>query len=248
MHLLPKSLQDQVAYEFDTEFDWDVELRGFVLHAQRKEFGPSTGSLVKAAQDRDIPWIRLNESSLVQFGHGKYQQRIQATITSETKHIAVEISCDKEDTHNLLNDLGLPVPQQRIVYSPKGAVKAAHKIGFPVVLKPLDANHGRGVSINLRTDADVEAGFAEAEGHSKSAAILVESFVTGFDHRMLVVNNKLVAVAKRVPGHIIGDGILCDVHRHNRGVGGAAWGDGAGFCDLGFGSCNRDCQYRSGPW
>jgi cyanophycin synthetase len=206
MHLLPKSLQDQVAYEFDTEFDWDVELRGFVLHAQRKEFGPSTGSLVKAAQDRDIPWIRLNESSLVQFGHGKYQQRIQATITSETKHIAVEISCDKEDTHNLLNDLGLPVPQQRIVYSPKGAVKAAYKIGFPVVLKPLDANHGRGVSINLRTDADVEAGFAEAEGHSKSAAILVESFVTGFDHRMLVVNNKLVAVAKRVPGHIIGDG------------------------------------------
>ncbi len=206
MHLLPQALQDQVDYTCDAEFDWDAELRRFVLHAQRKEFGPSTGSLVKAAQDRDIPWIRLNENSLVQFGHGKFQQRIQATITSQTKHIAVEISCDKEDTHNLLNDLGLPVPQQRMVYSASEAVQAAHKIGFPVVLKPLDANHGRGVSINLKNDADVEAGFVEAKLHSKSSAILVESFVTGFDHRMLVVNNKLVAVAKRVPGHVVGDG------------------------------------------
>lgn len=206
MHLLPQALQGQVDFPFDPGFDWQAELRSFVLHAQRKEFGPSTGSLVKAAQDRDIPWIRLNNSSLVQFGHGKHQRRIQATITSETKHIAVEISCDKEDTHNLLNDLGLPVPQQRIVYSAAQAVQAAHKIGFPVVVKPLNANHGRGVSINLTKDAEVEAGFAEAEIHSKSAAILVESFVTGFDHRMLVINNKLVAVAKRVPGHVIGDG------------------------------------------
>ncbi len=206
MHLLPKSLQDQAEYDFDPAFDWQTELRSFVLHAQRKEFGPSTGALVAAAQDRDIPWIRLNEGSLVQFGHGKYQRRIQATITSETRHIAVEISCDKEDTHNLLNDLGLPVPHQRIVYTPDEAVQAAHKIGFPVVVKPLDANHGRGVSINLLKDEAVKAGFAEAEIHSKSAAILVESFITGFDHRMLVVNNKLVAVAKRVPGHVIGDG------------------------------------------
>jgi len=206
MHLLPQSLQDQVDYPFDPAFDWQDELRSFVLHAQRKEFGPSTGSLVAAAQDRDIPWIRLNESSLVQFGHGKYQRRIQATITSETKHIAVEISCDKEDTHNLLSDLGLPVPQQRIVYSAEEAVRAAHVIGLPVVVKPLDANHGRGVSINLSKDDEITAAFAEAEVHSKTAAILVESFVTGFDHRMLVVNDKLVAVAKRVPGHVVGDG------------------------------------------
>ncbi len=206
MHLLPQALRAQVDFAFDADFDWQMELRSFVLHAQRKEFGPSTGSLVRAAQDRDIPWIRLNEGSLVQFGHGKYQQRIQATITSETRHIAVEISCDKEDTHNLLSDLGLPVPLQRIVYSAEEAVRAAHKIGFPVVVKPLDANHGRGVSINLTKNEEIIAGFAEAELHSKSAAILVESFVTGFDHRMLVVNNKLVAVAKRVPGHVVGDG------------------------------------------
>jgi len=96
MHLLPQKLKSQADYyEFDAEFDWEDELRTFVLRAQRKEFGPSTGSLVKAAEERDIPWIRLNEYSLVQFGHGKYQKRIQATITSETKHIAVEISCDK---------------------------------------------------------------------------------------------------------------------------------------------------------
>ena len=206
MHFLPQALKDQVTYNFDPEFHWEDELRSFVLQAQRKEFGPSTGSLVKAAEERDIPWIRLNGHSLVQFGHGKYQKRIQATITSETKHIAVEISCDKEDTHNLLNDLGLPVPHQRIVYNAKEAMRAATNIGHPVVVKPLDANHGRGVSINLNTDADVEAGFDEAKLHSKSRAILVESFVTGFDHRMLVVNNKLEAVAKRVPGHVIGDG------------------------------------------
>ncbi|WP_171233225.1 cyanophycin synthetase [Ruegeria sp. HKCCA4812] len=206
MHLLPQSLKDLVDYDFDPAFNWDDELRSFVLRAQRKEFGPSTGSLVKAAQERDIPWIRLNSGSLVQFGHGKYQKRIQATITSETKHISVEISCDKEDTHNLLNDLGLPVPQQRMVYSAREAVRAAARIGHPVVVKPLNANHGRGVSINLNSDEEVEAGFAEAKEHSRSRAILVESFVTGFDHRMLVVDNKLVAVAKRVPGHVVGDG------------------------------------------
>ncbi|MCL6284221.1 cyanophycin synthetase [Ruegeria sp. 2012CJ41-6] len=206
MHLLPQDLKNHSDYEFDPDFNWEEELRSFVLRAQRKEFGPSTGSLVKAAEERDIPWIRLNEYSLVQFGHGNYQKRIQATITSETKHIAVEISCDKEDTHNLLNDLGLPVPQQNMVYSGREAIRAARRIGHPVVVKPLDANHGRGVSINLNTDEEVEAGFHEAKEHSKSRAILVESFVTGFDHRMLVINNKLEAVAKRVPGHVVGDG------------------------------------------
>ncbi len=206
MHLLPDHLKAQVDYEFDAEFDFPAELKSFVLTAQRKEFGPSTASLVKAAEERDIPWIRLNNQSLVQFGHGRHQQRIQATITSQTKHIAVEISCDKEDTHNMLNDLGLPVPQQRVVYSPTEAVRAARRIGFPVVVKPLDGNHGRGVSINLTEDAQVETAFAEARAQSKSRAILVESFVTGMDHRMLVVNNELVAVAKRVPGHVVGDG------------------------------------------
>ncbi|MCY1127174.1 cyanophycin synthetase [Frigidibacter sp. RF13] len=206
MHLLPEALKAKVDYDFDPEFDFAAELKSFVLSAQRREFGPSTGSLVKAAEERDIPWIRLNNNSLVQFGHGKFQQRIQATITSQTKHIAVEISCDKEDTHNMLNDLGLPVPQQRLVYSPRDAVRAAKRIGYPVVVKPLDGNHGRGVSINLTEDAQVEVAFGEAKAQSKSRGILVEQFITGMDHRMLVVNGELVAVAKRVPGHVVGDG------------------------------------------
>jgi cyanophycin synthetase len=206
MHLLPAEILEQTGYDADSDFDWDEELTEFVLHAQRQEFGPSTASLIAAAEDRDIPWLRLNSYSLVQFGHGKHQRRIQATITSETRHIAVEISCDKEDTHNLLNDLGLPVPQQRMIYSPRQAIRAAHRIGFPVVLKPLDANHGRGVSINLTDDDQVELAFAEARKHGRGKAVLVEQFITGFDHRMLVVNNELVAVAKRVPGHVVGDG------------------------------------------
>lgn len=206
MHLLPAEVQSEIKYDIEEDFDFSDELRSFVRAAQRKEFGPSTGSLVKAAEEREIPWLRLNKYSLVQFGHGKYQQRIQATVTSETKHIAVEISCDKEDTHNLLSDLGLPVPKQLMIYSEKQAVRAARRIGYPVVLKPLNANHGRGVSINLTEDEQVQIAFAEAQKFGTSKAVLVESYLTGFDHRMLVVNNELVAVAKRVPGHVVGDG------------------------------------------
>lgn len=206
MHLLPAEVQDKVNYDIEADFDFQDELRSFVRAAQRKEFGPSTGSLVKAAEQRGIPWLRLNKYSLVQFGHGKYQQRIQATVTSQTKHIAVEISCDKEDTHNLLSDLGLPVPIQKMIYSEKQAVRAARRIGYPVVVKPLNANHGRGVSINLTTDEEVQTAFTEAQKFGTSRAVLVESYLTGFDHRMLVVNNELVAVAKRVPGHVVGDG------------------------------------------
>ncbi|MDT0596503.1 cyanophycin synthetase [Glaciecola petra] len=225
-HLMPKNVQEAVGANIDDDFDFEQELTDFIKMAQRKEFGPSTGSLVAAAEDRDIPWLRLNNYSLVQFGHGKYQKRIQATITSETKHIAVEISCDKEDTHNLLNDLGLPVPQQMMVYSERQAIRGARRVGFPVVLKPLNANHGRGVSINLNNDEEVATAFAEAQAHGTSRAVLIESFLTGYDHRMLVVNDELVAVAKRVPGHVVGDGMhsieqLIDIVNQDprRGVG-----------------------------
>ena len=206
MHLLPADVQAQTGYALDPVFDWDEDLRRFIKDAQRHAFGPSTASLVKAAEQRDVPWLRLNKHSLVQFGHGKFQKRIQATITSETKHIAVEISCDKEDTRHLLNDLGLPVPHQNMVYEADDAVSAAQMIGFPVVVKPLNANHGRGVSIHLTTDSEVRSAFDLALEQGTSKAVLVENYVSGFDHRMLVVNNELVAVAKRVPGHVVGDG------------------------------------------
>src|SRR5690554_1304064 len=106
--LMPSELQAELQEFMEDDFNFHQELTDFIRFAQRKELGPSTSSIVKAAEARNIPWLRLNEHSLVQFGHGKYQQRIQATITSKTTHIAVEISCDKEDTHNLLRDLGLP--------------------------------------------------------------------------------------------------------------------------------------------
>jgi len=206
LSLLPADLKRQLASEIDADFIYEEERDEFILFAQRKELGPSTASLVNAAEEREIPYLRLNKYSLVQFGHGAYQQRIQATITSKTPHIAVEISCDKEDTHNLLRDLGLPVPVQRMIYSQRAAVRAACHIGYPVVVKPLNANHGRGVSINLSSDQQVEAAFGFAREHGTSRAVLVESYVEGFDHRMLVINNELVAVAKRVPGHVKGDG------------------------------------------
>jgi len=209
LNLLPADLKKQLTddgVEIEDDFNWEEEIEAFIRFSQRKEFGPSTASLVKAAESRDIPWLRLNQYSLVQLGHGKYQQRIQATITSQTKHIGVEISCDKEDTHNLLNDLGLPVPTQLMIYSERQAVRAARRIGYPVVVKPLNANHGRGVSINLQDDEQVKIAFEFAKEQGTSRAVLVESYVTGLDHRMLAVDGQLVACAKRVPGHVVGDG------------------------------------------
>jgi len=205
LSLLPEKLKSQID-GVKADFNFEESRDDFIRYAQKFEFGPSTASIIKAAEERDIPWLRLNEYSLVQFGHGKYQKRIQATVTNETKHIAVEIASDKDDTNSLLNYLGLPVPTQRLVYSPKQAVVQANRIGYPVVLKPLNANHGRGVSINLTTDKQVEVAFEQAKKRGTGRSVLVESYISGFDHRMLVVNGKLIAVAKRVPGHVKGDG------------------------------------------
>jgi cyanophycin synthetase len=201
--LLPAELRSQPA--LDPSWNFRAELDALITLAQRRQLGPSTGSLVRAAEARDIPWLRLNDYSLVQFGHGKYQKRIQATVTSETRHIAVEIASDKEETNRILGDLGLPVPQQRLARTAEEAVRAAERLNYPVVVKPLDANHGRGVSINLKTSDEVRIAFDKAREHART--IVVETYLEGFDHRMLVVNGSLVAVAKRVPGHVVGDGV-----------------------------------------
>jgi cyanophycin synthetase len=206
LKLLLSLLPDEIKVDGRPDDDWDfaAERDRFIRYAQSRALGPSTASLVSAAEDRDIPWIRLNRYSLVQFGHGKYQQRIQATTTGRTGNIAVDLAGDKEETNGILRDLGLPVPEQRIVRRASDAVRAAKRIGFPVVLKPLDGNHGRGVSINLKTDEEVEVGFKKAAEHGRT--IIVESYIEGFDHRLLVVNGELVAAAKREPGHVVGDG------------------------------------------
>ncbi len=186
-------------------FDFAAERDEFIRFAQRRALGPSTMALVRAADERRIPWIRLNEQSLIQFGHGRYQQRIQATVTSRTPHIAVELASDKEETNRILGNLGLPVPQQRLVQTADDAAAAAEKIGYPVVVKPYNANHGRGITVHLTTADQVRNAFAVAREHSRS--VIIESFIVGEDHRMLVINGELIAVAKRVPGHVVGDGV-----------------------------------------
>ncbi len=206
LRLLHSLLPDDIKPDDAPGADWDFaeERDRFIRFAQRREFGPSTGSLVKAAEERNIPWLRLNSYSLVQFGQGRYQQRIQATTTGRTSNIAVDLASDKEETNGILRDLGLPVPAQMLVRSKHDAVRAAERIGYPVVVKPLAGNHGRGVSINLRTPEEVETGYDKASDHGKTN--IVESYIEGFDHRLLVVNGELVAAAKRVPGHVVGDG------------------------------------------
>jgi cyanophycin synthetase len=199
--LLPAELRDD---ELGPDWDFAEERDRMIRWAQRRALGPSTASLVRAAEKRNIPWLRLNEYSLVQFGHGCHQKRIQATITSETKHIAVDIASDKEETNALLTALGLPAPQQRVVREAREAVRAAERIGYPVVVKPLNANHGRGVSIGVETAGQVESAFEQAKRHSRT--VLVESYIRGLDHRMLVIDGQLVAAAKRVPAHVVGDG------------------------------------------
>ncbi|HSN72847.1 MAG TPA: cyanophycin synthetase, partial [Steroidobacteraceae bacterium] len=176
----------------------------FIRFAQRRALGPSTAALVRAAEARGIPWLRLNEQSLIQLGHGRYQQRIQATVTGRTPHIAVELASDKEETNRILASLGLPVPRQQLVQSEAQAVRAAQRIGFPVVTKPYNGNHGRGISIRLTTDEEVIQGFRSAREHSRS--VIVETFLDGDDHRMLVVNGELVAATRRTRGHVVGDG------------------------------------------
>ncbi|HEX9793042.1 MAG TPA: cyanophycin synthetase [Planctomycetota bacterium] len=206
LRFLHSLLPAEVPLEQDREdgFDFAAERDSFIRFAQRRALGPSTAALVKAADARGIPWLRLNRYSLVQFGHGKYGKRIQATVTSETRHIAVEIASDKEETNKLLGDLGLPVARQAIVDDAGEAVRAAERIGWPVVVKPLNANHGRGVSTHLNDADAVRAAFDQAREHSRT--VLVESFIEGLDHRLLVVDGALVAASKRVPGHVVGDG------------------------------------------
>jgi cyanophycin synthetase len=185
-------------------FDIPLEIEDLMSFANARALGPSAMALVKAAEARGIPWIRLNDASLIQLGQGKYQKRIEAALTSQTSNIAVEIAKDKEFCARLLQDLGLPVPEQAYARDERAAVRAAERIGYPVVVKPIDGNHGRGVSINLKTEDEVRAAFPIAK--AQGSGVIVESMIQGADHRLLVVGGKLVAAAKREPAHVIGDG------------------------------------------
>ena len=168
--------------------------------------GPSTGSIVAEAEARGIPWIRLNKYSLVQLGYGANQKRIQATVTSETSSIGVELACDKEDTKYLLEQAEVDVPRGDIIRRERSLEDACKYVGYPLVIKPVDGNHGRGITVNIQNYDTALVAFNHAKESSKSGAIIVEKFIVGEDYRLLVINNVLVAGAIRTPAHIIGDG------------------------------------------
>ena len=190
----------------DADFDAQAERETFLKLAGRAAFGPSTAAIIEEAVSRDIPWTRLNQHSLVQLGQGVHAQRIRATMTSRTSALAVDIAGDKNLTATLLGSAGLPVPKAETVRTADGAVAAARRIGYPVVVKPLDGNHGRGVILDLGSDDEVLGAFPLAEAQSRRGVVQVESFITGKDYRCLIIGGRMAAIAERVPAHVVGDG------------------------------------------
>ena len=187
-------------------FDFAPELENLILLAERQAFGPSTQALIDEAVSRDIPFIRLDRHSLVQFGHGIHQQRIRATMTSKTSAIGVDVASDKSLTNRLLDSAGLPVPRADVVNTEDAAVAVAKRLGFPCVVKPLDGNHGRGVHLDLRSEEAVRAAFQGAVAQSRAGDVVVETYVAGNDYRCLVIGGQVAAIAERVPASVTGDG------------------------------------------
>lgn len=195
---IAQSLIDNKPYNLDEDIQEMREIR------ERERLGPSTGSIIDEAVSRGIPWIRLNKYSLCQLGYGANQKRIQATVTSDTSSIGVEIACDKEDTKHLLDQAEVPVPKGDIVRTENGLKEAIDYIGFPVVVKPVSGNHGRGITANIQNWEDALIAFKAAKEVSRS--VIIEKHITGLDYRLLVINYRLVAAALRTPAHVTGDG------------------------------------------
>ncbi|NEQ30966.1 MAG: cyanophycin synthetase [Leptolyngbya sp. SIO4C5] len=167
--------------------------------------GPSTQTIIKEAEAKGIPWAQLRSRAMIQLGQGAYQKRIQATLSSQTGILGVELACDKEGTKRILQDAGVPVPRGTVIHYLDELEEAVEAVGgFPIVIKPLDGNHGRGITINIDSWGQAEAAYDAARAVSKG--VIVERFYRGRDHRVLVINGKVVAVAERVPAHVVGDG------------------------------------------
>ena len=188
------------------DYDMAEDIQEMRELRESDRLGPSTGSIVAEAEARGIPWIRLNKYSLCQLGYGANQKRIQATVTSETSSIGVELACDKEDTKYLLEQAEVEVPRGDIIRRERSLKEACDYVGFPLVIKPIDGNHGRGITVDIQNYEDALEAFQHAKESSKSGAIIVEKFIVGEDHRLLVINNKLVAAAIRTPAHVVGNG------------------------------------------
>lgn len=186
------------AYDIENDIRQMRELRESV------RFGPSTGSIVDEAIARDIPFIRINSESLVQLGYGKNQVRFRATMTDRTSSIAVDLASNKDETKRMLKDAAIPVAKGVCISNPDDLESAVKSVGFPLVFKPLDGNHGKGASINVKTLEEAKAAFEHAKKYSRK--IIIEKFITGYDFRILVINNRFIAAALREPAHVIGDG------------------------------------------
>ena len=197
-----EALIDGKPYDMADDIQHMRELR------EAERLGPSTGSIVEEAEARGIPWIRLNKYSLCQLGYGANQKRIQATVTSETSSIGVELACDKEDTKFLLEQAQVEVPRGDIIRRESSLEDACKYVGYPLVIKPVDGNHGRGITVNIQNYDEALVAFRAAKESSRSTGVIIEKFITGEDYRLLVINNKLVAAAKRTPAHVVGNGKL----------------------------------------
>ncbi|RZA08519.1 MAG: cyanophycin synthetase [Proteobacteria bacterium] len=191
-----------------SEFPIEEEVKNIRGQIAASNLGPSTRAIVDAAEKRNIPWQRLDEFSTIQLGYGKEKRLIQATTTGDTSNIAVEIAQDKGLTKRLLQANALPTPAGLTVKTAAEAVAALKTLGAPVVVKPLDGNHGNGVQLHLRTEAEVRQAFGHAASFARHGEVLIEQQFVGRDYRLVVVGGKLIAAAERVPAHVVGDGAL----------------------------------------
>ncbi len=195
---IAQALADGQPYEMAEDIMRLKEIR------EDTRLGPSTGCIVEEAAKRNIPFIRLNKHSLVQLGYGVHQKRIRATIASTTSNIAVDIACNKEETKALLEAAEIPVPRGTVVRTLEALEAAVERFGYPLVIKPIDGNHGKGNTTNITTWPQAVAAFEAAQYYGRSS--IVERFITGFDFRVLVINYKFVAAALRTPAAVTGDG------------------------------------------
>ncbi|OUT72244.1 MAG: cyanophycin synthetase [Crocinitomicaceae bacterium TMED16] len=186
------------------DYDLSEDIQKMKEIREDVRLGPSTGSIVEEAVSRGIPFLRLGRNSLIQLGAGVNQMRFQATITCKTSNIAVDIACNKEQTKKMLNEASIPVAKGDICYDEEDLQETIDDIGYPIVIKPLDGNHGKGASINVTNWDDAVKGLWHAKEYSRR--VIVEKFITGFDFRVLVINNEVVAAAQRVPAHVVGNG------------------------------------------
>ncbi|MBA2610954.1 MAG: cyanophycin synthetase [Bacteroidetes bacterium] len=186
------------------EYDLTADIKTMREMRERVRFGPSTGSIVDEAVARDIPFIRINSESLIQLGYGKNQVRFRATMTDRTSSIAVDLASNKDETKRMLTEAAIPVANGMCISSLEEVKEVIEKVKFPLVFKPLDGNHGKGASINVKTEAEAIDAFHHAKKYSRK--IIVEKFITGFDFRVLVINHRFIAAALREPAHVIGDG------------------------------------------